>query len=324
MCTKPKYSDAEVISVYEKHKSIWRAGDELGVSGQTLAVRLRKLGHRMSWRPMTEPEVRRIKQYYRETPPDLFNLSELARELDRTRQFICRYAGKLGLTNKRRPPNAEVLAAHRVKHQGKWKNRPHPRGMAGKKHSAEVIQIVSEASKRSWATQKTFRIGNMSEENLARASRRQSERMAQRPAHKNYTRAAGGKREDLGDIYFRSSWEANYARYLNLLMKIGVVEEWEFEPTTFWFDGVRRGVVSYRPDFRVKYKGDVTPEYVEVKGWETAKDRTKWRRMKKYHPEIKLVIVGAKEYYAIRNKWSGSISTWETAPKKSAFKSMVA
>src|SRR5574337_150635 len=74
------------------------------------------------------------------------------------------------------------------------------------------------------------------------------------PARK---RSAAGVRPDVSSsIYFRSAWESNYARYLNLLMKMGVVEEWSYEPETFWFEGVRRGTNSYKPDFRVRYKGD--------------------------------------------------------------------
>lgn len=41
---------------------------------------------------------------------------------------------------------------------------------------------------------------------------------------KNYTNANGGFRKDLG-MYFRSGWEANYARILNYENKI-----WEYEP----------------------------------------------------------------------------------------------
>src|SRR5262249_48437774 len=134
---------------------------------------------------------------------------------------------------------------------------------------------------------------------------------AARGAQHNYSRTKSGVRPDLGGLFVRSSWEANYARYLNLLMRLGVVEKWDYEPETFWFKGIRRGTTSYRPDFRVKYKGDSRLEYVEIKGWIVAKDQVKWRRMAKYHPHIKLVIVKAKEYYALQNKWSSRIPEWE-------------
>jgi hypothetical protein len=34
-----------------------------------------------------------------------------------------------------------------------------------------------------------------------------------------YARCKSGRRDDLGGIYLRSAWEANYARYLDILMK---------------------------------------------------------------------------------------------------------
>ena len=34
--------------------------------------------------------------------------------------------------------------------------------------------------------------------------------------------------------FFRSRWEANYARYLEWLCSIGQIAKWEHEPQTFW------------------------------------------------------------------------------------------
>jgi hypothetical protein len=51
------------------------------------------------------------------------------------------------------------------------------------------------------------------------------------------------------------------------LKRLGVVVEWEYEPEEFWFLEVPRGVRSYKPDFRVTYKGEPEPVYVEVKGY---------------------------------------------------------
>lgn len=125
-------------------------------------------------------------------------------------------------------------------------------------------------------------------------------------------RSATGVRPDVSPtIYFRSAMEANFARYLNLLLKMQVVEHWEYEPETFWFEGIKRGTNSYKPDFRVKYRGDPRPEYVEIKGHELAKDRTKWKRMAKYHPGVRLLVIGMKEYAWIKKKWAGAIPNWE-------------
>lgn len=125
-------------------------------------------------------------------------------------------------------------------------------------------------------------------------------------------RSNAGFRDDIG-IYVRSSWESNYARILNLWQRMKIVERWDYEPETFWFDGIRRGTVSYKPDFRVVYRGDPRLEYVEIKGRVMAIDHTKWKRMAKYHPNVKLVIIGAKEYRELASKWASAIPNWERA-----------
>ena len=120
-----------------------------------------------------------------------------------------------------------------------------------------------------------------------------------------------GAREDLAGLYVRSSWEANYARYLNLMVKIGVVEHWEYEPRTFWFLAIKRGVRSYKPDFCVKYRDKAEAVYVEVKGYFDAKSKTKLKRMKKYHPAVVIEFVGATEYRGLAAQWKQSIPGWE-------------
>lgn len=265
----------------------------------------------MSKRRVSPSDLDSIAKYYRNTPPDSFDLSALANELGRTKQFVCRLARGLGLTIQHRPPSETTLQLHKRVHKDKWANRSHPRGFLGKKHTPETLRVLSDTSRRAWATMKTFGTGNMSLEALEASSKRMSLIASKRQAENVFTRVKGGRRSDLDNKFFRSAWEANYARYLNLLMTLGAVESWEFEPETFWFEGIRRGTLSYKPDFRVFYRGDPVPEYVEIKGWIMPKDRTKWRRMKKYHPTIKLVIVNAKQYYAIQRKWASSIPNWE-------------
>lgn len=99
----------------------------------------------------------------------------------------------------------------------------------------------------------------------------------------------GGKRPDLEYGYFRSKWEANYARYLT---QLGI--EWQYEPKTFWFDGIRSGTVNYTPDFYIPAE-DV---WHEVKGQWDSKSKTKLRRFKRYHPdEFKRLFVITSDIY---------------------------
>lgn len=122
-------------------------------------------------------------------------------------------------------------------------------------------------------------------------------------------RGAGGKRADLGGVYFRSSWEANYARYLTWLQAQGVIRSWEFEPETFEFP-IRKGQRFYVPDFRVT-EADGSVSYHEVKGWMDPRSATKLRRMAKYHPEVRIVLIGKDEYRAIARSMSRMLPGWE-------------
>jgi predicted nuclease of restriction endonuclease-like RecB superfamily len=114
---------------------------------------------------------------------------------------------------------------------------------------------------------------------------------------------------------FRSSWECNYAAYLNTLVESGVIREWAHEPETFWFDGIKRGTVSYLPDFRIT-RPDGTIYFAEIKGRWDQKSRTKIRRMAKYHPTVELLIVDTKAYKALEKEVSASIPGWEHPAKK--------
>lgn len=84
-----------------------------------------------------------------------------------------------------------------------------------------------------------------------------------------------GKRPDLGDNFFRSSWEANVARWLNY-QNI----QWEFEPKTFYFNKYKRGARSYTPDFYLPK----TKEWIEVKGYLNTEGKTKLKRFKENYP----------------------------------------
>lgn len=127
----------------------------------------------------------------------------------------------------------------------------------------------------------------------------------------------GGKRPDLGDVYFRSRWEANWARYLNWLISIGEIASWSFEPDTFEFKKIKKGTKFYTPDFKVTNK-DGSIEYHEIKGWLTQKGKTQLKRMAKYYPEIKIVLVRKDYYRSVANKVSALIPNWERCPKHGA------
>lgn len=126
-----------------------------------------------------------------------------------------------------------------------------------------------------------------------------------KPIWKQEWKEIGGKR-----VFFRSKWEYRYALYLQLLKENGQILDWAHEPKTFWFEGVKRGTNSYLPDFRVDHLNG-KQEYVEVKGYETPKDLTKWKRMKKYHPYIVLRIVKSDWFAKNAKALKAVIPQWE-------------
>lgn len=141
-----------------------------------------------------------------------------------------------------------------------------------------------------------------------------AEALAWQAAHQEKPkRSNAGRREDLGGLYVRSTWEANYARYCNWLKTNGQIKDWRYEFKTFWFAKIKRGVVSYKPDFAI-WETSTDPEtpdyYVEVKGWDYAKGVTARKRMAKYHPGIRLILVDADAYRALK-KWKSLIPGWE-------------
>lgn len=87
--------------------------------------------------------------------------------------------------------------------------------------------------------------------------------------------ARGGYRKDL-DLYVRSKMEANILRYYKFI-KVKYV----YEPREFEFLKIKRGSRFYKPDIYLPEQDKL----IEIKGWFTASDKTKLRRLTKYYPE---------------------------------------
>lgn len=182
----------------------------------------------------------------------------------------------------------------------KWyKENEHPKGMLGKHHTKETKLQLSESSYNAW--------NKLSEnEQKERLKRIMNTRIKNGNlnviTNKTHTRAKGGKRKDVNNQYFRSSWEANIARYFNFIK-----EKWEYEPKTFYFENIKRGVRSYTPDFYLPKQN----KWIEVKGWMDDKSKVKLKRFKKYYPEEKIEIIGELEYKEIERKLGCFIPNWE-------------
>lgn len=262
-------------------------------------------------RKFSEAELARIRMDYR-TYVDAGKLSVLAAELGRAHSSLCLKAKELGLTDahKARQRSAEIAADSR---RGKafWAGRSHPAGMRGKKHSAETKAVLAQKSAAFWSSLTTDERSDLGEKQMTAKFAKHGTRApnVKRGSWKAGWREVGDKRN-----YYRSRWEANYARYLEWLKQRGEIQEWQHEPETFWFEAIKRGVRSYLPDFRV-WENDGSSSLHEVKGWMDARSKTTLKRMAKYHPSEKITVIREKEYNEIGRKIGPLIEGWEASER---------
>lgn len=255
------------------------------------------------------------------------NLRDIAKVLGREKNYqnVCRAAKRMGLTDQRglkveHPSPAELKRSAKYKTDEERKiatgkatkerheKNGHPRGMLGKTHTEEVRNGQRDRLRKVWDNPNS---SLNSQQHRDMHSNRMSIAMAKRlkdDPDSIRSRGNGGKRKDLG-IYVRSSWEANYARYLNWLVEKGNILKWEYEVDTYWFESIKRGVRSYTPDFKV-WNTEKDYVYHEVKGYMDQKSQTKLKRMAKYYPKEKVIVIAKDEYKEIK-KWSRLISNWE-------------
>jgi hypothetical protein len=111
-------------------------------------------------------------------------------------------------------------------------------------------------------------------------------------------------------IYFKSGWEVNYAIFLEFLKKKYQIQDWLYEPATFWFNNIKRGVRSYKPDFKI-IRLDGTHYWAEVKGYMDAKSLTKIKRFRKYYPEEELQLIEKKWFIDKQRRLPLLCESWE-------------
>lgn len=239
--------------------------------------------------------------------------SELRLKQDKTSDFFKDWQRRAAISKigKKRPEQSEVMKrlhrdgklikneqqieAMRERVRKQWKKIPHPRGMLGKHHSDKFKKEQSIRSKRMWKNPNLYQ---NSKEYRQLVSNRQSKIMIKRIQTKGsvYSRSNNGW-YIIGNQkhFFRSSWEVNYARYLEWLVNKQQILSWDYETNTFWFDKIKRGVRSYTPDFKIISKQNEI-EFHEVKGWMDSKSITKIKRMAIYHPQVKLIVIDKDSY----------------------------
>jgi hypothetical protein len=285
--------------------------NQLGRTLGSVRKRCSVLGLNSKHPALTNHDREGIKRWYEErqnSTLEEFNLDALANQMNRSKNLISRCAGGMGLTIRGRVQGERIRRMIGDATCRTIKNNGHPKGMLGKKHSSEFSLKQSERVKARVFTKE------QTEARVRKANATKIAKYGSGAPHwlissNPYSRGKRGKRADLENRYFRSSWEANYARYLNFLVKHRKIVAWDYEVKTFVFHGVERGVLTYTPDFFIT-NSDGTTEWHEVKGWMDAKSIAKLKRMSKFYPNEKIVVVGSKEYRGI-SKWKKLIGDWE-------------
>lgn len=320
--------DAELRALYPDHSGK-EIGELLGRTTGSVRNRSWRLSLNSRKAPLwSDAELQRLIDAY--TPYDGAHvpLDALAKSMGRPKCNVCTKAKALGLTQQSGRIDPDKKWA-----DGRWKTlrkyatreeakragteamkatiakNGHPRGALGMKHTDEAKRKMKEATDRWHASasqeQKDAARRKAKLTTLARYGTGNPSMRGQN----GFSRCKGGRRADLGDCYFRSAWEANYARYLNFLLQKGEITAWEYEPKTFIFHGVTRGALTYTPDFLITEK-DGRCVWHEVKGWMTSESKTRLKRMAKHYPEEMVILIQQPEYKAI-SQYAGLIEGWE-------------
>lgn len=240
------------------------------------------------------------------------NLEQLAIELGRPKTSIARLARTMGLTDRRRRVMQERADRQRERVRQWHQTHAHPRGALGMVHTPEAREKMSKASRENQqrVSPEEWEERRMKSRKTIEQHYQDDPNFRQGGSENVKSRSSSRKREDLGGLFLRSIWEANYARYLNWIKDQGEIADWEYEADTFVFYGETRGAISYTPDFKVTEK-DGSVVYHEVKGWMDGPSKTRLRRMKKHYPDVTVIVIGKDEYKAIQ-KWKNLLPNWET------------
>lgn len=206
-------------------------------------------------------------------------------------------AGKLRMTDEQKKKHGE--------HLKQWlQHNEHPKGATGMKHTNETKQKISKTSKAHWDSMSLDDRSDMALQAL-KTKRANGNVNVRKASWKSGWREIGGVRK-----YYRSRWEANYARYLVVLQENNAIASWLHEPTTFWFEAIKRGTRSYLPDFLVT-SHDGAEVYHEVKGWMDDASKTKLKRMRIYYPKVVIKLIEKDEYMQIGKQYASQIPDWE-------------
>ena len=236
-------------------------------------------------------------------------MNGLAKRLGITKPSISAWARRYGLTDRCRPKMIDrVAAGERVKKL--WRERGHPRGMAGKHHTTETRERISKTHRALWADPNGPHNRERAAKRFADWHAEHFEELRAQGRYRPYSRGKVGRRADLNNLYVRSRWEANFARYLNWLLAQGKIKSWEYEPKTFRFPRKKGEPTWYTPDFRVWLNNGCHCWY-EVKGWMDLKSRARLSRFVSHYPREQLIVVDEAWFRRAHRSLRWRLPHWE-------------
>lgn len=315
---KMNYDIKSIYSSYLQTGSVHKTGALFNLSGETIRCLLKKNGKKLNRGLWTKDEIELLKISY--SSPTGVDVADLATALKRTYASVALKASRMGFSSergkqirtekhicayskaqKKLAQNPKIVLKRARAVSDAFKKNGHPKGMLGKHHSQAAKDAISK-----------FHSGRvLPRKQVLKAIKTRIKKFGSLSPNKQRGTWKAEWVEINGIKFFaRSRWEANYAHYLEWLRIKGIIAKWEHEPETFWFDKIKRGVVSYLPDFRVTMPNGVI-EYHEVKGWMDSRSKTKIKRMKIYHPAVHLEVIDSKRYKALERQMKSIVPNWK-------------
>jgi len=137
-----KINDDVLVNLYEKYGSVWKVAEMVGMCGQSVHERLSNIGKIHKMNHFTDQDVKTLETEYSKYK-NKGKLNDLADSMGRTKQFICRKAKELGLTDRKSlKPYAEKKGSNPYS-----KFHARIRSLRGCPHKCE---ICGEDNKRKW------------------------------------------------------------------------------------------------------------------------------------------------------------------------------
>jgi hypothetical protein len=304
----------ELLKMYQEYLlvgSAWKLKGKYVIDPQYFYRLIKQEGLPLAtnrkWTVAEEAQLRAV--YERGFKKGDGSLSALCDSLSRPKSDIVNHAKKLGLTNRCR----KVAAAARVAMSEQRKQfYSTPEGKAS--HCSPFRDFTQEQRDlyRPYTRaglQLYFRDKKRHRSAMAKAAvTRQARGTVPQPRNASWK---AGYREIAGrKIYFRSAWEANYARLLEVRRITGDILDWHYERTQYILD-TRSGTTTYIPDFDVT-ELDGTLSHHEVKGWMDERSKRKLSLMKRHHPTVKVLVIGRDFFnFNDRQAWR-LIHDWES------------